>query len=145
VKAVCVAGRRPPTVALSGPLYPTRACQLTGEPFELTSVAVPKGTGLATSGMRTLCPPPASVIAPPTYLPIGAVVRVNDTSVVFVWPGAIENDAGETAMLTPVRDAATVYAAVRLSTFVTRRFTVWTPARSPIAIDGTFMSLRSNE
>ena len=35
VNAVVVAGTRPPTEAASGPLKPTRTCQLTGEPFEL--------------------------------------------------------------------------------------------------------------
>ncbi len=38
-----------------------------------------------------------------------------------------------------------MYVAVCLLTFVTFRLTVCMPARSPIAIDGMFMSLRSNE
>ena len=40
---------------------------------------------------------------------------------------------------------AAVYVADAEPTFVTRRLTVWTPARSPIAIDATFMSLASSE
>ena len=43
----------------------------------------------------------------------------------------------------PVTEA--VYVAAALPTFVTRRLTVWAPARSPIAIDATFMSLASVE
>ena len=69
----------------------------------------------------------------------------NETSIVFVSPGLIANDDGDTLTSTPVIEDDAVYVRRWLSTFVTFRLTVWTPARSPIAIDGTFMSLRSNE
>ena len=69
----------------------------------------------------------------------------NETSIARVWPGLIVNDDGETLTSTPVIEDDAVYVRAVLSTFVTLRLTVWTPARSPIAIDGTFMSLRSSE
>ena len=63
-----------------------------------------------------------------------------------VCPGSRLSDEGVTVVVMPViplTDA--VYVAAVAPTFVTRRFTVWTPARSPIAIEATFMSLASVE
>ncbi len=57
VNGVCVAGTRPATVAVRVPVYPTPTFQLTGAPFENTSVAVANGVGRATTGIRTLCVP----------------------------------------------------------------------------------------
>ena len=69
-------------------------------------------------------------------------VTVND----LVSPGASVRVDGATTVVIPVIPVTdAVYVAAVAPTFVTLRLTVWTPARSPIAIDGTFRSLASVE
>jgi hypothetical protein len=77
---------------------------------------------------------------------MAAVVRVKVTVNDFVSPGFRVSELGTTVALMPLRPVVeAVYVAAVLPTFVTRRVTVWLPARSPIAIDATFRSLGSSE
>ena len=63
----------------------------------------------------------------------------------FVSPGLSVSEDGVTTTLMPLIDDDAVYVAFLSSTFVIRRVTVSVPASLLIAIDGTFMSLMSNE
>src|SRR5829696_4482137 len=113
-------------------------------PFPVTCAGAASATGRMTTGMRTSKSPPDQVSWPPAYALRVASVRVNVTVKDFVWPAASDRVDGLTTALTPVSpatDALTVNAPPL--TFVTLRVTVWTPARSPIAIDGTLRLLGS--
>ena len=77
------------------------------------------------------------------FLTGAAVVRVNVTVKLPDSPGSSSRLDGETTVVRPGTLADTVYLAVDEPTLVTVRLTVWTPARSPMAIDATFMSLGS--
>src|SRR6185436_15993075 len=73
-----------------------------------------------------------------------ADVLVKATLKVPVAPGASVSEDGLTTVVTPVTPATdALYVEVPFPTLVTVRVTVCVPARSPIAIDGTFRSLGS--
>jgi len=68
------------------------------------------------------------------------------TSITCFWPGFSVKDVGEIETASPPSPLTDeLYVAGPPPTFVTVRLTVCTPARSPIAIDGTFKSLGSSE
>ena len=146
VNAVAVAGTRPPTEAASGPLKPTRTCQLTGEPFELTSARCPERNRPDDERDPYLAVGAARQRHDPRRVSVQRGARdAEQTSIARVWPGLSVSDDGETMTSTPLIEDEAVYVRPVLSTFATLRLTVWSPARSPIAIDGMFMSLGSNE